>query len=243
MSDTQAVTKPYQIGMLIFPGMTSLDFDAPVDALSRMPHTQVHVLAKTLEPVKNDIGLMVTPTMQMRDAPRLDLLFVGGGRGVNRLLEDEETIDFLRLRAPEAQWITAVCAGSLLLGAAGLLQGYKAATHWAAMEVLPLLGAIPTYERVVIDRNRITGGGVTAGLDFGLTVAAQLHGEQHAMETQLMVEYDPHPPFDAGSPFRAPAQVLEKVRTALAASTQERLEIARRIATRHGWAVPGGTNT
>lgn len=230
MRNTGPTTPRLQIGMLVFPDMTSLDFDAPVDALSRMPDTQVHVLAKTLEPVKNDIGLMVTPTLRMRDAPRLDLLFVGGGRGVNRLMEDEETIDFLRDRGPQAQWITAVCAGSLLLGAAGLLRGYRAATHWAAMEVLPLLGAIPTYERVVVDRNRITGGGVTAGLDFGLTVAAQLHGDEHAMQTQLMVEYDPHPPFDAGSPARAPAHIVDRVRAALAASTQERLAIARRIA-------------
>jgi cyclohexyl-isocyanide hydratase len=230
MRDTSPTMPRFQVGMLVFPDMTSLDFDAPVDALSRMPDTQVHVLSKTLEPVRNDIGLMVTPTLRMRDAPRLDLLFVGGGRGVNRLMEDEETIAFLRDRGPQAQWITAVCAGSLLLGAAGLLRGYRAATHWAAMEVLPLLGAIPTYERVVVDRNRITGGGVTAGLDFGLTVAAQLHGEEHAMQTQLMVEYDPRPPFDAGSPTRAPAHIVARVRAALAASTQERFAIARRIA-------------
>ena len=221
--------------MLIFPGMTSLDFAAPLDVFARMPDTQVHVLAKDLSPVVTDIGFRETPTLAMAEAPPLDLLFVGGGPGVNALMEDAATIDFLVERAPAARWITSVCTGALVLGAAGLLKGYRAATHWAAMEVLRDFGAEPTAQRVVIDRNRITGGGVTAGLDFGLTVAAVLHGDRTAQSMQLAMEYAPEPPFDSGSPELAPPEVLTSIRAKLATVTAARRAIARRIVSRDGW--------
>jgi cyclohexyl-isocyanide hydratase len=151
-------------------------------------------------------------------------------------MEDEETIDFLVQRAPHARWITSVCTGALVLGAAGLLRGYKAATHWTAMEVLPYFGAEPVHRRVVVDRNRITGGGVTAGLDFALTVAAALHGDDHAQAMQLGMEYAPQPPFDTGSPATAPVELVQRVRMQVAKSTEARMAAAQRIALRQGWA-------
>jgi cyclohexyl-isocyanide hydratase len=226
-----------QIGMVIFPGMTALDFSAPLDVFARLPGAQVHILAKTLDPVKTDIGFLEMPTMTLASAPKLDLLFIGGGPGVTSLMEDEEVLHFFTAHAPLAQWVTSVCTGALVLGAAGLLRGYKAATHWAAMEVLPLLGAEPANERVVIDRNRITGGGVTAGLDFGLAVAAQLYGAGTAQAMQLAMEYDPHPPFDTGSPRSAPADLVAHVREKLRPVTQARLAAAHRVALRNGWSV------
>lgn len=237
-SSPRAKPAPLHIGMLVFPGMTALDFAAPLDVFARLPGAQVHVLAKTLEPVRTDIGFLEMPTQRLADAPALDLLFVGGGPGINPLMEDDEVLQFLASRAPQAQWITSVCTGALVLGAAGLLRGYRAATHWAAMDVLPLLGAIPTDERVVIDRNRITGGGVTAGLDFALTVAAQLHGEGLARGMQLAMEYDPQPPFAGGSPRSAPADLVADIRAKLQPGTEARLAAARRVAARNGWSAP-----
>lgn len=225
----------FQIGMVIFPGMTSLDFAGPLDVFARLPDTQVHVLAKELAPVVTDIGLQQLPTLRLADAPALDLLFIGGGPGVNALMEDAETIDFFVRRAPRARFITSVCTGALVLGAAGLLRGYRAATHWSALEVLREFEAIPTAQRVVIDRNRITGGGVTAGIDFALTVAAELHGGALAQGLQLTMEYAPQPPFDTGSPATAPAPLVAAMRARLAGSTAARIEAAQRIARRNGW--------
>ncbi|RYG11870.1 MAG: DJ-1/PfpI family protein [Burkholderiales bacterium] len=227
-----------QIGMVIFPGMTALDFAGPLEVFGRIPDAQVHVLAKVLDPVKTDIGFHEIPTMRMADAPRLDLLFVGGGPGSTAMMEDEEMVDFFRRRAPDAQWITSVCTGALILGAAGLLRGYRAATHWAAMGVLPLLGATPVDERVVVDRNRITGGGVTAGIDFGLVVAKELRGEEVARKIQLVMEYDPAPPFNGGSPRTEAADIVKTVRDQLSPGTQARAAAAGRIASRNGWPTP-----
>jgi cyclohexyl-isocyanide hydratase len=220
---------PFSIGMIIFPRMTNLDFAGPMEALARMPDTKVHVLAKTREPIVTDIGGLVLADMTLKDAPALDMLFIGGGPGINDLLEDREIIDFLKARAPRAKWITSVCTGALVLGAAGLLRGYKAATHWTAMEVLGSFGAIPTYERVVVDRNRITGGGVTAGIDFALTIAAIRHGPQVAQTIQLGMEYDPMPPFDSGSPNSAPPEIVDVFRARAKALTEERQKLADKI--------------
>lgn len=228
----------FQIGMFIFPGMTALDFGGPLEVFGRIPDAKVHVLAKTLEPVRTDIGFTETPTMRLADAPKLDLLFVGGGPGTTAMMEDEEVVEFFRSRAPDAQWITSVCTGALILGAAGLLRGYRACTHWAAMGVLPWLGATPVDERVVIDRNRITGGGVTAGIDFGLVVVRELYGAELAQKLQLMLEYDPAPPFKGGSPRSAPADLTQAVRRQLEPSTQARLATAERVAGRNGWPAP-----
>ena len=229
-----AAPAPFRFGMIIFDGMTNLDFAAPQDAFTKLRGGQVHVLAKTRDAVKTDTGGRVLPDLALSEAPELDLLFIGGGPGVNALMEDAEMLGFLAARAPRAQWITSVCTGALVLGAAGLLRGYRAATHWTAMEVLPLLGAEPVHERVVIDRNRITGGGVTAGLDFGLAVLAKLGGDDLARLVQLGQEYDPAPPFDSGSPRKAPAAIVERFRNATARTTAERMAAARRAAAKFG---------
>lgn len=227
----------FQIGMVVFPGMTSLDFAGPLDVFARLPDTQVHVLAKDLAPVVTDIGFRELPSLRMADAPALDLLFIGGGPGVNALMEDDETLSFFAERAPRARYVTSVCTGALVLGAAGLLRGYRAATHWAAMEVLRHFEAIPVDQRVVVDRNRITGGGVTAGIDFGLTVAAELQGAGLAQAMQLGMEYAPEPPFSTGSPATAPADLVARVRGRLSASTAARMAAAERVARRNGWTA------
>lgn len=216
--------------MIIFDKMTNLDFAAPADMFSRVRQAKVHVLAKTADYVTTDSGGRVLPDMALRDAPELDMLFIGGGPGVGALMEDSEMLDFLRARAPRAKWMTSVCTGGLVLGAAGLLRGYKAATHWTAMEILPILGAEPVYRSVVVDRNRITGGGVTAGIDFGLTVIATLFGPEQAQLIQLGNEYDPKPPFDAGSPLKAPQTIVAKFRSMTAGMTRLRREAATRAA-------------
>jgi len=217
---------PFHIGMLIFPGMTNLDFAGPFEVLSRGPNAVVHVLGHSMEPVRTDVGGLLLPTMTLADAPCLDMLFVGGGPGVNALMSDKTTLQFLSERAQQAQWVTSVCTGALVLGAAGLLRGYKAATHWTAMDVLPILGARPIHERVVVDRNRITGGGVTAGIDFGLDVARLLWGRDVAQKIALFLEYDPQPPF-SGSPLRAPREIVAEVRETSATMTDARIAAAR----------------
>lgn len=223
----------FKIAMLIFDNMTNQDFVGPHDIFSRVRVADIDVLAKSTDPVRTDARGRVLPDKAIRDAlPHYDLLFVGGGGGSTALMEDPEVLDFLRTRAASARYVTSVCTGALVLGAAGLLDGYKAATHWAAMDVLPLLGAIPTRQRVVIDRNRITGGGVTAGIDFGLTVVAQLWGEDFAKVLQLAMEYDPQPPFDTGSPDRAPANILAQGKRLTQRLTDERFATARRIQAR-----------
>jgi cyclohexyl-isocyanide hydratase len=227
-------TNKFQIGMIIFDGMTNSDFVGPNDVFARVGAAKVHTLAKTRNPVTTDANGRVLADMTLAEAPELDLLFVGGGPGSTALMDDPEVLDFLRTRAPRAKWITSVCTGALVLGAAGLLRGYKAATHWAAMEVLPTLGAIPVAERVVIDRNRITGGGVTAGIDFGLTVVAKLWGQQTAEMIQLGQEYNPQPPFNSGSPKTASPELVTHFRGMWAKQTEARMAAAKRASARFG---------
>jgi cyclohexyl-isocyanide hydratase len=227
-----AAEERFSIGMLVFNNMTNSDFAAPADVFARVRVAQVHVLGKSTEPVTTDANVRVVPAVALRDAPPLDLLFVPGGPGTTALMEDPEVLDFLVERAPRARWITSVCTGALVLGAAGLLRGYRAATHWSAMEVLPLLGAEAVDERVVIDRNRITGGGVTAGIDFGLTVVKELFGTEMAQLIQLGQEYDPRPPFNAGSPRTAPPAVVQRFRTLTAKQTEDRIAAAKRAASK-----------
>ena len=193
---------PLQLGMLVYPGMTLLDFAGPQAALGL--HGVTHLAWKTRDPILTDGGITLLPTTTFADCPReLDVLFVPGGFGSNELMEDVEVLRFLADRGARARYVTSVCSGSLVLGAAGLLDGYKAATHWAAYEALAALGVEGVHARVVVDRNRVTGGGVTAGIDFGLTLLAELRGEIAAKVTQLAMEYAPAPPFDAGSPTSA----------------------------------------
>jgi len=198
--------------MVLFPGLTQLDLTGAYEVLARMPDTRVHLVAPTLNPVRSEWGLTISPDATFADAPTLDILCVPGGWGVNEYLDDEELLGFLRARGERARYITSVCSGALLLGAAGLLRGYRATTHWLSLDLLPLLGAEAVQQRVVRDRNRITGAGVTAGIDFGLALAAELFGPATAQRIQLAIEYAPAPPFDSGSPDTAPDDIRDALR-------------------------------
>ena len=195
-------TEPLKIGMVLYPGFTLLDLAGPQAALGMNGRTLL--LWKTLEPVATDSGVALCPTTTFDDCPQdLDVLFVPGGFGTNDAMKDADIIGFLSRVGPRSRYVTSVCSGSLVLGMAGLLDGYRAATHWACYPALDAVGAISTHERVVADRNRYTGGGVTSGIDFGLTLLSELRGEQVAKVTQLAMEYDPKPPFDTGTPETA----------------------------------------
>lgn len=222
----------WQIGLLLFPTMTQLDFTGPYEVLTRVPGANVHAVAKTLGPVQTERGLVLMPSTTCDACPQLDVLVVPGGPGQNDLMDDPVVLGFLRRQARQAKYVTSVCTGALLLGAAGLLEGYRATTHWLSLPFLELFGAIPVRERVVIDRNRMTGGGVTAGIDFGLQLAAQLCGETVAQQIQLQMEYAPAPPFAAGSPSTAPGEIVEAVRRAGEALARRRREICERAAAR-----------
>jgi cyclohexyl-isocyanide hydratase len=211
-----------EIGLLLFPELTQLDMTGPFEVFARIPGAKVHVIWKCIEPVISDTGLALMPTMTFGQCPDLDVICVPGGPGVNTMMQDEEVLDFLRNKAGQAKFITSVCTGALILGAAGLLQGYRAATHWASMEFLKEFGATPEFARVCVDGNRVTGGGVTAGIDFGLFLAAKLMDQQTAEKIQLYIEYNPAPPFHAGSPETAPAGILEQYRTERAAMQDKR---------------------
>jgi cyclohexyl-isocyanide hydratase len=203
---------PLQIGMLLYPFLTQLDLTGPFEVFSRMSNVRVHLLSKTLEQVKSDGGLMLQPTMTLAECPALDVLFVPGGAGVVAVMEDAAVLEFLAHQGATAYYVTSVCTGSLVLGAAGLLKGYHAACHWMSRDLLALLGAIPLAERVVMDRSRVTGGGVTAGIDFALTLAALLRGVPESKRIQLQMEYDPEPPFYAGSPETADPELVAALR-------------------------------
>ena len=197
------------IGMLIFPDMTQLDFTGPYEVFGQMPGAEIKVISTSMEPVAARGGLRFLPDTTLDNAPPLDVLFVAGGPGVSAAMEDGKVLEFLRRQADKAKFVTSVCTGSLLLGAAGLLKGYRATAHWMSLDLLPFFGAVALPDRVVIDRNRITGGGVTSGIDFGLRVAAEFRGEAQARLTQLLAEYDPQPPY-GGSPDTAlPATLAE----------------------------------
>jgi cyclohexyl-isocyanide hydratase len=206
------MSAPLQIGFVVFPGVTQLDLTGPLQVFSSLPDAKVHLIWKRLEQVASDSVLTLTPTIIFADCPQLDVICVPGGRGSDGMVNDEEMLDFLRRQAGSAKYVTSVCTGSLVLGAAGLLRGYRATTHWTAMEFLAAFGATPTRARVCIDRNRITGGGVTAGIDFALTLVSILVGRESAEAIQLRLEYDPAPPFNAGSPDTAPPDLLARLK-------------------------------
>lgn len=213
------------IGLLVFPKLTQLDLTGPLQVFSRVPGAQVHLIWKRIEPVPSDAVLALLPTITYADSPQLDVICVPGGIGTDDMVNDTETLDFLRAQARGARYITSVCTGSLVLGAAGLLDGYRATTHWSAIDHLARFGATPVKTRVCTDRNRITGGGVTAGIDFALTLAAELADRTTAEMIQLTLEYNPAPPFNAGSPESASPEVLARLGT-LTASSRERRRIA-----------------
>jgi cyclohexyl-isocyanide hydratase len=210
-----------RIGMFLFPKITQLDLTAPFEVFSRLPDAQVSLFWKSRDAVTSSTGLTMLPDTTLAEAPQFDVLCVPGGFGVVPLLQDEEVLGFLRRQAANARYVTAVCTGSLLLGAAGLLEGYSATTHWAYHDLLSRCGARPARQRVVVDRNRVTAGGVTSGIDFALRLAAEMYGEQVARSIQLTIEYDPEPPFDSGSPERATPELVQQVRDRFASSWQE----------------------
>ena len=207
---------PFHVAILIFPGVTQLDFTGPLEVFQRVPGLRADLVWKSREPVvcaaMTPPALQVLPTATLDEIVRADLLLVPGGPGVGALLTDDDVLGFLRRVAATSRYVTSVCTGALLLGAAGLLQGHRATTHWAHMQWLPSFGVTPVAERVVVDRNRITGGGVTSGIDFALRVIAEIWGERRAQMAQLGLEYDPQPPFAAGSPARAPAELVAAMR-------------------------------
>jgi cyclohexyl-isocyanide hydratase len=223
--------RPFRSGMLVFPNLTQLDLTGPYEILARLPHSETLLIWKSLEPVRSEHGLTILPNATFDTAGPLDLVLVPGGGGINPLLEDAETLAFLRRTAALARYVVGICTGSLVLGAAGLLRGKRAGTHWMSRDLLAAFGALPVAERVVADGNLFTGGGVTAGIDVALRVAAEIAGRAAAEAIQLGVEYDPQPPFAAGSPESAPPAVLDSVLARAAPRQKDRaLRVARAAA-------------
>jgi cyclohexyl-isocyanide hydratase len=227
-----APQQTYRIGLLLFPDITQLDMTGPYEVFTKFPGAEVHLIARTMEPVAASGGMRILPTVTMRGCPQLDVVCVPGGGGMNALLNDAETLAFLRRQAAGAQYVTSVCTGALVLGAAGLLKGRRAATHWMSRDMLAAFGAIPVAERVVKDGNVITGGGVTAGIDFALTVAAEAFGPDLAKSIQLGIEYDPKPPFDAGSPEGAGPEIVAQARAGAERRQAERAAAVKEAAAR-----------
>jgi cyclohexyl-isocyanide hydratase len=207
-----------ELGFVIAPGVTQLDFTGAMQVLNPLPGARKHLVAATLDPVPTDCGFAVVPTTAFADCPKLDLVLVPGGSGryIAQAVADDALLDFLAKAAGEARYVTSVCTGALILGAAGLLKGRRATTHWAYHDELARVGAIPVEARVVRDGNLFTAGGVTAGVDFGLVIAAELAGETTARTLQLINEYDPDPPFDGGRPERASPEMLAVIEKRMA---------------------------
>ncbi|WP_372774480.1 DJ-1/PfpI family protein [Pantoea sp. WEP] len=228
MSDSASTS----IGLLLFPALTQLDLTGPFEVFSRAPDTKVHLIWKNLDLVVSDRGMAIQPTTMFDACPALDIICIPGGPGQINLMEDEEVLSFIRAKSKQAKLVTSVCTGSLVLGAAGLLEGYKATTHWASLDQLALLGAEPVNERVVRDRNRITGAGVTSGIDFALSVVSEMFGPDIAQNIQLHMEYDPAPPFDCGSPRSASEEQLKKAQQQVAPFIEKRRQATLKAAAR-----------
>lgn len=226
------MNRPLQIGLLLFPDVTQLDLTGPWEVFARTPGVECHLIWKDLQPVRSDRGLSILPTTSFADCPPLDVICVPGGPGQIALMSDDVTLKFLRQQADQAKWVTSVCTGSLVLGAAGLLKGYRATSHWSSIDQLALLGAEPVSQRVVRDRNRISGAGVTSGIDFALTLVAEIAGDAVGKAVQLQMEYDPEPPFTSGSPHTAPPQEVEQARAKMAEFLATRRAATERAALR-----------
>lgn len=218
------------IAFLLFPNVTQLDLTGPAQVLSSLGNSKIELVWKTREPVKTDAGFSILPTATLDDIDRADILCIPGGFGTVEVMQDERLLDWIRTISQSASWITSVCTGSLVLGAAGLLKGYKATTHWASMEQLHFFGAKPVKERVVIDRNRITGGGVTSGIDFALILAEKIRGTDHSKLIQLGIEYDPAPKYDAGSPDNVEQNILDRYWDIINAKAPNRENKVKQIA-------------
>ncbi|XGV97621.1 MAG: DJ-1/PfpI family protein [Leptolyngbya sp. BL-A-14] len=222
------------IGAIIFPNLNQTDFIAPFEVLSRLPNSTFHVLWKEQVPVKDVKGLILTPEKTLSQSPPLDPLLVPGGYGQEALMADEAVLSFIREQAVHAKYVFSVCTGAFICGAAGLLKGVRATTHWSAFHLLQYFGAIPVDQRVVIDGRFVSAAGVTAGIDGALRVAALLRGDRVAQEIQLQIQYAPEPPFNSGTPATAPPEILEVARSSSQAITEARLVTAKRIAAKLG---------
>lgn len=220
------------IGFLVFPGVQHLDLAGPYDVFAALEDVQLHLIWKDAAPIRASNGLPLIPDTTFADCPALDIICIPGGAGVGDLMEDENTLTFIRQQAASANFVTSVCTGALVLGAAGLLRGRRATTHWAYHSLLAPLGAIPIKARVVRDGNLLTGGGVTAGIDFALTLVSELVGVDEAQAIQLQLEYAPEPPFTAGAPDTAPSAILEIARARTAKTLAKRADIVARVAAR-----------
>jgi cyclohexyl-isocyanide hydratase len=226
------------IGSLLFEGIDQIDLTGPFEVLSRIPNATYRIYGQTAAPVRDVKGLWLTPDACLADAPPLDVLHVPGGPGQEALMEDTEVLGWIRKQAEGACCIFSVCTGALLCGAAGLLNGRRATTHWASFHLLPYFGTIPVNERVVVDGAWVFAAGVTAGIDGALRLAAELRGDEVAQAIQLHMVYAPEPPFDSGTPETAPAAILRQAQQSLRAITARRQETARRVASRLGITIP-----
>ncbi len=213
---------PISVAFLVFPNVTQLDLTGPAQVLSRLGNVTLNLVWKDTNPVPTDAGFPLLPTATFEQVSQADILCVPGGLGTMDIMQDAEVLDWLRKMAARADWVTSVCTGSLVLGAAGLLKGYRSACHWASVDQLAYFGATPVRERIVEDRNRFSGGGVTSGIDFALALAARIRGEDFAQFIQLSIEYDPHPPFDAGSPDKVSPEILERYYKLIEAAVPDR---------------------
>ena len=231
-----ASISPISVAFLLFPNVTQLDLTGPAQVLSRLGNVTLDLVWKDRDPVRTDAGFAIVPTATFAEVPRADILCVPGGMGVTEVIADDTAMAWVRAAGAEARWVTSVCTGSLILGAAGLLKGYRAATHWSWREYLAMFGAEMVPERVVVDRNRVTGGGVTAGIDFALTLMAEVRGAEFAKAVQLSLEYDPAPPFDAGSPEKAGPELVATYQRRVAQLAPDRETQFRAAAARLGFS-------
>jgi cyclohexyl-isocyanide hydratase len=223
---------PLSVAFLVYPGVTQLDFTGPAQVLSRLGEARVDYVWKDKAPVPTDAGFSILPTARFTEVEAADILCIPGGIACVDMMEDDEVLAWVARIGAEALWVTSVCTGSLILGAAGLPKGYRAACHWAWRDHLTLFGAEPVAERVVFDRNRATGGGVTAGIDFAFALTAAIRGEAHARLVQLALEYDPAPPFDSGSPERADDALVAAYARRMASLAPGREDRIRAVAAR-----------
>ena len=224
--------QPIHVVFLVYPNVTQLDLTGPAQVLSRLAGAKIDLVWKTSDPVPTDSGFALLPTTTLDEVSRADILCVPGGFGCIDVMQDDEALAWVRTVGETARWVTSVCTGSLILGAAGLLRGYRATSHWAWRDYLGLFGAAPVAERVVFDRNRVTGGGVTAGIDFALALVAAIEGEENARAVQLGLEYDPHPPFDSGTPDKAGEELVRRVHERSSRIAPDREDRIRAVAER-----------
>lgn len=229
-----------RIGALLFDGLDQIDLTGPFEVLSQIPNASYTLYGASTGPIRDVRGLRLAADAPLSDAPQLDVLHVPGGTGQEAVMHDEQVLDWVRRQALGARAVLSVCTGALICGAAGLLQGRRATTHWSAVHLLPFFGAVPVPERVVVDGSWVFAGGVTAGIDGALRMAAELRGAPAAQRVQLAMQYAPEPPFDSGTPDTAPADVLDAARAAAAGLTARREATARAVAERLGVTVPAG---